>query len=333
MTSTLHAYSIRVHRYRHPDDERVLGDLFRPVSPSASADPSSRRPSTDLLELVQTLMPQGMRWPAQDDSTSDRHGRVESLRSVGRQPRRLHGRLLVGQSGVRSDLRQRERVVQRQPADVEERPLYFFLNIPRRSTRGLLLVERHGHLGVQQAFWNDVLVHAFRERYPELTLKLEHFYPADLIEEYEAKQGRINGAVVVTGLHQAATGDGLRATGPHTQTVGSLHIGVRRSWRALSHEWGRALLGMDSENAVTYILPDGPEAELIARMEADEVRVDIQLNDGTKRHAVLGRDYAPRAGYALPDVNVDDDGYPDLDAMRQQAQALEPTLLSGLGVS
>ncbi len=187
--------------------------------------------------------------------------------------------------------------MRRQPDDVEERPLYFFLNLPQRSTRGLLLVERHGHLGVQQAFWTDVLVRAFRDKYPHLALKLEHFYPADLIQEYEDKQGRINGVVVVTALHRSSTDDHLQAARPEVEEVGHLQVGVKRNWRSLSHEWGRTLLGLTSETAVAYVLPEGPEAELIEQMQTDEVRVGIQLNDDTKRTVVLGRDYAPRIGY------------------------------------
>lgn len=333
MASTLHAYSVRVHRLWHPEDERCLGDLLRPLSTSGPADLSSGPAPVDLLKLVQMLMPQGLQWPPDDVDNSDRHGSVESLQAPDGQPRRLHGRLLVGQSGVRSDLRQERQVVRRQPGDVEERPLYFLLNLPQRSTRGLLLVERHGHLGVQQAFWNDVLIRAFRDRHPDLALKLEHFYPADLFQEYDDKQGRVNGAVVVAALHGSSTGDDLQAAGSNVETVGSLQIGVRRSWRALSHDWGRALLGLSGGAAVTYVLPEGPEADLVARMQTDEVRVQLQLNDGTKRNVVLGHDYAPRAGYTLPDVGLDEEGYPDLGAMLKQALGLEPTLLAALGVS
>ena len=286
----------------------------------------------DLYDVVQTLIPPGLHWPA-DPGEGDRHGTVESLQAPTGQPRRLHGRLLVGQSGVRSEIRQKVQVVRRELEDVEERPLYFFLNLPERSTRGLLLVERHGHLGVQQAFWNDVLLTAFRDRHPDLALKLEHFYPSDLIEEYEAKQGLINGAVIVTALRRSVIGDDLDSTGPDVQQVGSLEIRVKRRWRDLSHEWGRTLLGMEGSSAVSYVVPEGPESALVEQMQADEVRVAVKLNDGTSRNVVLGQDYSPRAGYTLPDIELNEAGYPSLDAMLRQALELEPMLMGALGAA
>lgn len=329
MASTLHAYSVRVHRRQHPDDDRHLDDLLHPLQPQARAAKNAPPARQDLLELVQALIHPGLQWPASPD-TGDRHGTVQSLVTIEQQPRRLHGRLLVGQSGVRSEIRQQSQVVRREVGDVEERPLYFFMNLPKRSTRGLLLVERHGHLGVQQAFWNDVLLSTFRDQHPDLILKLEHFYPTDLITEYNELQGRINSAVVVTALHRSVTDDDLDTTGPEVHDVGHLHIGVKRRWRDLSHDWGRTLLGMDGPSAVSYVMPEGPEAELVEQMQANEVRVGIRLNDGSHRSVVLGQDYSPRAGYSLPDVELDQGGYPALNAMLTQALELEPMLMGAL---
>lgn len=333
LASTLHAYSVRVHRLNHPKDERPLGDLLAQQRPKGAAAPTTRRPRVDLYGLVQELMPAGLRWPVGGAGDDGRHGSVHSLAAPVDQPRRLHGRLLVGQSGVRSDIRQQQVVIRRQLDDVEERPLYFFLNLPERSTRGLLLVERHGHLGVQQAFWNDVLRQAFRDRHNDLSLKLEHFYPTDVIEEYEAKQGRINNAVVVTSLRQSSTTDDLDVVAPDVEEIGTLQISVKRRWRDMTHAWGRELLGMTGSSAVSYVLPDGPEADLIAQMQAEEVRVGVTLDDGERRTVVLGQDYAPRVGYTLPDVTLDEEGYPALDAMLEQALVLEPTLMRNLAVT
>ncbi|MFC3689546.1 hypothetical protein [Aquipuribacter hungaricus] len=323
-----------MHRLNHPKDERLLGDLLAETQPDGATRRAQRPARVDLHELVQELMPAGLQWPADGAGDEGRHGSVDSLSLPTGRPRRLHGQLLVGQSGVRSDIRQQQRVVvRRQLNDVEERPLYFFMNLPKRSTRGLLLVERHGHLGVQQAFWNDVLIRAFRNRHTDLALKLEHFYPANIIEEYESRQGRINSAVVVAALRRSRAMDDLESVGPDVEEVGTLQIGVKRRWRDLTHAWGRELLGLTGGDAVTYVLPDGPEARLVEQMQAEEVRVGVTLDDGEHRTVILGQDYAPRAGYTLPDVALDAAGYPALDAMLEQALTLEPTLLRNLVVA
>ena len=336
MGSTLHAYRVHVHKNGKQDDRRCLGDLLTATSGPA-AHLTRPQPKVDLYDLIPTLMPVGTSWPSEVDATTERHGVVHTLQAPSPDrglPRRWHGRLLAGNSGVRSDLRRPAgALVRRDVEDVEERPLYFWLNLPERSTSGLLLVERHGHLGVRTAFWQEVLVAAFRARHHDLALKLDPFYPVNLFQEYEEKQGKINKAVIIAGLRRPAGDSNLSSTGAVADNNGHLAISVKRRWRGFDHQWGRTLLGMSGPEAISYVLPEGPEAELVARMEADKVVVGFTLNDGTQRQVELGQDYAPRAGYVLPEVRTDEDGYPALGAMLEQVQELEPTLMEKLGVS
>lgn len=165
MSSKFYAHTIHVRPVRSGLDERLpLGDLGG---------------GRDLLTMLRDdLLHEGQGWDDGTDARQARHhgevGRVVELASE----RRLHGRILVGTSGVRSDLHRPDgSVVQRYHEDVERRPLYFWLNLPAAATTGLLLVEQHGHLGVRQAFWEQVVKRRFREFHPDLMLEISAYYP------------------------------------------------------------------------------------------------------------------------------------------------------------
>ncbi len=321
MSSKFFAHTVHVRPFRGGLDDRLpLGDLGG---------------GRDLLAILRDdLLREGQSW---DDGAGERdpmhHGEVGRVLELPAE-RRLHGRILVGTSGIRSDLHRRDgSVVQRQREDVERRPLYFWLNLPERATTGLLLVEQHGHLGVRRAFWEQVVQRRFRLLHHDLLLDIAHYYPLSVWQEYEQYDGELTGATVIARLRPPLSDNQLDDIGPDVDELGTLRIGIDRNFRRVARDSvGRMLRGDASrEEAIELLLPQSPDADSVRALNHEEVRLAVDLGAAGKRTVVLGRDSAPRVGYEIQDgIRDDDQGFPDLEAMARQARDLEPVLLGAM---
>jgi hypothetical protein len=70
--------------------------------------------------------------------------------------------------------------------DAEMMPFYFFVDIPRNSDAGLLLLQRFGVYGVYSAFVR-LLKHEFRPAFPGHVLEIEQIIHPDLVTKFSAE--------------------------------------------------------------------------------------------------------------------------------------------------
>lgn len=117
--------------------------------------------------------------------------------------------------------------------------------------------------------------------------------------------------------------------------LGTLKIGIDRSFRGVARDSIGRMLRDETQQpeAIELLLPPSPDADKIKEFDPEEVRLHLDLGSAGKRTVVIGRDAAPRVGFAIEDgISNDDQGFPALDEMAQQARALEPLLLAPLGL-
>jgi hypothetical protein len=64
----------------------------------------------------------------------------------------------------------------------------------------------------------------------------------------------------------------------------------------------------------------------------DTVSIDIEL-DGKNRRVILGRDRYPQIGYPVDGIDVDDEGYPDMNSLARAAAELAQEIGGPIGLA
>lgn len=144
----------------------------------------------DLLELFDSHLSTISATPV-EDSENSRQLRVSAVDTVGSRTRFVH--VLSGEFGLAAEGRRRgddSHSYDRTPDDVELVPQFLLLHVPRKSKRGILLVQRVGVRSPYSGFaryFNS----KFRDEFGDYRLSFDRFVPGALLEELT--EGFVNG--------------------------------------------------------------------------------------------------------------------------------------------
>ncbi|CAN5839954.1 hypothetical protein BH23ACT8_BH23ACT8_03190 [soil metagenome] len=291
-------------------------------------------PPSDLFETISPLLTKDETWST-GAGTDEVTCEVSASFNPTDRPRTVYGRVKVGERGERYDvhLADDETTVAVRPLDQRSQQMFFWLTVPERGRRGLLLVERVGNRGIRNRFWDEHLLAGITNAHPGTKVELAHFYPEKVWEEFIDHDGKVAKIrlqkVLLTEDDSKAADDQARFT-----NHGTLEVSVNRPRLSVARETvaGWFQNGLSTEEAVEVLLPEQEQRDHVAGLEPERIIVEIDLGSHGQRTVVIDRpDRKGRAGYKVTGVDVDDDGYPKVHEMADFAAGLEQDLTAALG--
>lgn len=171
----LYAYRVfgRV-KYSRSNEIRRFGELNGPEAEKS-----------DILDHLDEILKEGAERPKHPDP-DETVCRVESYESDDSLPRERWGRIRVTRPAVSKEVVERQsgdEVKVRRAEHLEGRPLFFWMELPKESSEGLLLVERTSGWGIVSTFWDGVL-REVEEEHEKVSLKREYYVPKPIWDVY-----------------------------------------------------------------------------------------------------------------------------------------------------
>lgn len=312
----LFAYTITAHVARHKNQSLRLGHLYGDGN------------GGHLLDAFDAAMAAGAAWPPEekrDPNGSTTVAKVMFSQPDPDLPSARFGRIEVDRQAPRHELHRaaEDEVISVTDRDRQGRPLFFYLLCPPESRYALLLTERSGGFGIVRSFWQGYLKGELRRSFEGVTFEIGYFNPRHVWDEYLERGQGVEGLEarrVVKEIDETKAIDDPARETPFANVL----TRVDRKLAPARERVASILRNNDAQEAVRLVLPDHEDE--IDPSDYDEFALRLEIAN-KKRLVRLGDPDVPPVGYVVEGMDLDEDDYPEPEAMATFAR----DLINGIG--
>lgn len=199
-------------------------------------------------------------------------------------------------------------------------PFYFHLALPDNETRGILCLQQLGNVGAKSILDNSMLL-KFNAAFPDYRMHVKNLSLADELEEH-LKNGAIE--EVTAEKHEIPADVADQLSGKKVVREGIISFSVRPKDHGFFKRSG----------LLAYARGEAPIADVIGvgDIEFDEVTAVARVGNTTKK-LILSRPDRLGMSFDISDqVVTGPDGYPTVDSVRQQVDAIMVELAKRGGI-